>query len=235
MEDSVNLPQTYTYDENESFNIPDARKKGYTFLGWSLNNEASYKTNYVVARNRLGDISLTAHWQANKYTITIDVNGGPDLAETEFEVTQGESFTLPVPGEREGFTFVGYGTCIIDKYGKTHNFPETNAQGESLKGYNYGRDVTLKALWEGKKYNVTIKVSGRAWITIPNSTPTATDDKTIFIGESVVEELQCGDSITLEYRSIDSVSGWYVDDVYVGRDLTFTFTVQPHDSVIELR
>ena len=234
-EDYVSLPLTYTYDENGSLKIPNAVKKGYTFLGWSFNSETDYKKDYELSTNRIGDISLKAHWEANKYTITLDVNGGPELAETKFEVTQGESFTLPIPGEKEGYTFVGYGTFTIDKNGKTHNFLKTNAQGVSLNPYTYGEDVTLYALWEGKEYKVTIKAVGGGYITIPNSTPSVIDDEKISVGETKVKTIQCGDRITLKMHLLHSTCEWYVDGVYAGRETTFTFTVQPHDSVIELR
>lgn len=234
MQDFVSLPQIYTYNEAGFLKIPDAIKKGYTFLGWSLNNGIEYKTDYEISTNLIGDISLTAHWKANKYTITLDKNGGPDLDITEYEVTQGESFTLPIPGEREGYTFVGYGS-FFERGGRIYNNPVTNAQGESLSPFAYGDNVTYYALWEGKEYNVTIKVSGSAYITIPNSTPKITDDEMISFGEVVVKVLKCGDSITLECHNLSSPNSWYVDGKYVSKNTTFTFTVLPHDSVIELK
>ena len=234
MQDFVSLPQIYTYNEAGFLKIPNAIKKGYTFLGWSLNNGIDYKTDYEISTNLIGDISLTAHWKANKYTITLDKNGGPDLDITEYEATQGESFSFPVPGEREGYTFVGYGS-FFEKSGRIYNNPVTNAQGESLSPFAYGDDVTYYALWEGKEYNVTIKVSGSAYITIPNSTKKITDDERISFGEVVVKVLKCGNSITLECHNLSSPNSWYVDGKYVSKNTTFTFTVLPHDSVIELK
>ena len=76
-----------------------------TFDGWYDENGAQYTedTVYAIA----GDATLTAHWTANIYEITLDANGGvTDVALVQ--VTFGQAVgALPTP-TREGYTFGGW-------------------------------------------------------------------------------------------------------------------------------
>ena len=224
------LPKTYVYEESGSYSIPDAVWDGYTFLGWMGKNDSMSKTNYSFPKNTTGDISLTAYWKANEYTIYLDFDGGPEVDYTPITVTFGEAFKLPALGEREGYTFKGYGNYVI-KNDRKFNIPITDAEGNSLANYNMAKDVTLKALWEGKEYKVTIKAS-TGYITIPNSTPKITDDEMIMFGEQKVKTLKCGETITLEAYS---ACYWYVDGVKDKWGITYTFVVPEHDCTIDAR
>lgn len=225
------LPQTYVYEDSGNYNIPDAVWAGYTFLGWMSNSDSMPKTNYSFSKSTTGDISLTAKWEANEYTIYLDFDGGPEIDYIPIKATQGEAFKLPALGEREGYTFIGYGSYITDNSGHKHFLPVTDEEGNSLGNYNYAKDVTLKALWEGKEYKVTIKVE-TGYITIPNSTPRTTDDERIMMGEKVVKTLRCGDTITLE-----SYSGvyWYVDGIKDKWSVIYTLIVPSHDCTLEIK
>ena len=225
------LPKTYVYEESGNYNIPDAIWDGYTFLGWTSDDNDSPTTNYSFPKNRIGDITLTANWKANEYMIYLDFDGGPEVDYTPIKATRGETFKLPQLGEREGYNFIGYGSYITDNRGYKHFFPVTDEEGNSLGNYNYAKDVTLKALWEGKNYKVTIK-AGTGIITIPNSTQKTTDDERILPGENKVKTLKCGDEITLESYS---AAYWYIDGVMVTRSVTYTLVVPAHDCTIETR
>ena len=111
--------------------LPVPVREGYTFDGWYDENGSQYTedTVYAIA----GDATLTAHWTANIYEITLDANGGvTDVALVQ--VTFGQAVgALPVP-TREGYTFDGW----YDKDGSRYDASSVY----SVKG-----DTTLTARW----------------------------------------------------------------------------------------
>lgn len=111
--------------------VVDFRPHIDTFDGWYDENGAQYTedTIYAIA----GDATLTAHWTANIYEITLDANGGvTDVALVQ--VTFGQAVgALPVP-TREGYTFGGW----YDKDGNRYDASSVY----SVKG-----DTTLTARW----------------------------------------------------------------------------------------
>ena len=117
----------------------EGTRTGYTFSGWTAGETAwDFEASVVT-----GDITLTAVWTANSYSVTFDAAGGE---ETEgVEVTFGSAAQLPVP-ERSGYTFTGWqkedGTAVSDAAG---------AVGE----WNIAEDVSLTASWSVVTYDVT--------------------------------------------------------------------------------
>ncbi len=117
----------------------EGTRTGYTFSGWTAGETAWNFEESVVT----GDITLTAVWTANSYSVTFDAAGGE---ETEgVEVTFGSAAQLPVP-ERSGYAFTGWqkedGTAVSDAAG---------AVGE----WNIAEDVSLTASWSVVTYDVT--------------------------------------------------------------------------------
>ena len=85
-------------------------KTGYTFDGWYL-GEAEEPFSFDTAIT--SDITLTAKWKLNTYTVTFDPNGG-SVDPTSKTVTFGEPYgELPVP-TRKGYTFDGWYTEAED-------------------------------------------------------------------------------------------------------------------------
>lgn len=224
------LPKIYTYEEIGTVSIPNAVWPGYTFLGWTTENDNEPKQNYSFNSNQTGDIYLNAHWKANEYIITVDTNGGEELVDNRVPVTSGKNYTLPVPAEREGYTFKGYGISY-KRY--------TDNEGKSLSGYDLAQDVTFKAIWEGNPYKVTIKAGSKGYIRIPNNTERTTDDETIGLipgSNSKGKTLGCGTTLTLVAEHIMSgFMGWYVDGEKVSSSSEYTFTIPAHDCTIETR
>ena len=96
--------------------LPLTEKKDYTFLGWTL--DGSPVTSPVTPDS---DMKLTASWEANRYTVTFDSNGGQDPPALTLQT--GDALTLPasageIPGRRlAGWTdssgnFVTDGTVL---------------------------------------------------------------------------------------------------------------------------
>ncbi|MEG1609469.1 MAG: InlB B-repeat-containing protein, partial [Clostridia bacterium] len=92
-------------DYNTTIAQPTSTKVGYTFDGW-YNGD----TKFDFATKIVGDITLTAHWTVNKYTVTFDYQGkgtGLTTKEVTFDQAYGE---LPIPTAVSGYTFGGWFT-----------------------------------------------------------------------------------------------------------------------------
>ena len=101
-------------------------KTGYTFAGWD-------KT--IPSTMPAGDMTITAQWQLNQYTITFDAAGGSEVP----SITQdyGTAITPPAAPTRTGYTFAGWDKTI----------PATMPAG----------DMTITARWQVNQYTITLK------------------------------------------------------------------------------
>ena len=107
-----------TQDYGTEITAPEApTREGYTFIGWDKEIPTT-----MPAEN----MTVTAQWEINQYTITFDTNGGSEIA----PITQdyGTVITAPEAPEREGYTFIGWDKAI----------PETMP----------AENITLKARWK---------------------------------------------------------------------------------------
>ena len=81
-------------------------KTGHTFLGWFI-GEGDSATEYDFNTPVTEAITLNAKWEANKYTVTFNSNGGSEVASQE--VTYGNKAQEPSPAPtREGYVFKGW-------------------------------------------------------------------------------------------------------------------------------
>ena len=110
-------PYTLTFDSNggsavapitqdcDSAVTPpaDPTRTGYTFAGWDQEIPATIPPE---------DLTITAQWTINPYTITFDANGGTDVA----AITQdyATAVTPPADPTRTGYTFAGWDAEIPD-------------------------------------------------------------------------------------------------------------------------
>ena len=93
---------TITQDYGTAIAAPaDPTREGYTFIGWDMAIPAT-----MPAEN----MTITAKWKVNQYTITFDSNGGSEIA----PITQdyGTAITAPADPTREGYTFIGWDKAI---------------------------------------------------------------------------------------------------------------------------
>ena len=121
---------TITQDYGTPITSPaDPIREGYTFIGW---DREIPKT--VPAEN----ITVTAQWEINQYTIAFDTAGGSEIA----PITQdyGTNITAPADPTRKGYTFKGW-----DK-----EIPETMP----------AENITFKAQWEINRYTITFDTAG---------------------------------------------------------------------------
>ena len=79
----------------------DPTREGYTFIGWD---------KAIPATMPAENMTITAKWKVNQYTITFDSNGGSEIA----PITQdyGTAITAPATPTREGYTFIGWDKAI---------------------------------------------------------------------------------------------------------------------------
>lgn len=76
-------------------------REGYSFTGW---NPALPTT--MPAEN----LTVTAQWTANQYSLTFDSNGGSAIAPISLDF--GRSITAPAVPVREGYTFTGWSPVL---------------------------------------------------------------------------------------------------------------------------
>ena len=91
-----------TQDYDTAITAPaDPTREGYTFIGWDTEIPTT-----MPAEN----MTVTAQWEINQYTITFDTAGGSEIA----PITQdyGTAITAPADPTREGYTFIGWDTEI---------------------------------------------------------------------------------------------------------------------------
>ena len=119
-----------TQDYGTEITAPDnPTRKGYTFKGWDKEIPET-----MPAEN----MTITAQWEINQYTITFDTNGGSEIA----PITQdyGTKIIAPADPTRKGYTFKGW-----DK-----EIPETMPAD----------NITVKAQWEINQYTITFDTNG---------------------------------------------------------------------------
>ena len=107
----------------------DPTKVGYTFAGWDKEIPAT-----MPAEN----VTITASWTINNYTITFDVDGGSEVA----PITQAyaTAVTAPEAPTKEGYTFAGW-----DK-----EIPATMP----------AEDLVITASWTINQYTITFNTDG---------------------------------------------------------------------------
>lgn len=108
----------------------DPTKEGYTFIGW-YNGESEWDFETPVT----ADLTLTAKWQVNQYTITFKPeNGGQDIV---IKQDYGTAITAPANPTKTGYTFAGWDKTI----------PSTMPGG----------DMTITARWTENRVIVIIR------------------------------------------------------------------------------
>jgi uncharacterized repeat protein (TIGR02543 family) len=120
---------TYNFGE-EITPLVAPEKTGYTFTGWDREIPTTMPAE---------DVTITATWTINQYTITFNTDGGSSIA--PITVDYGTAITAPEAPTKEGYTFVGW----------EPELPATMPAG----------NLELKAKWEVKQYTLTWVVDGQ--------------------------------------------------------------------------
>ena len=119
-----------TQNYGTTINAPaDPTKTGYTFTGWD-------KT--IPATMPAGDMTITAQWSINQYTLSFNTAGGSNIG----HITQnyGTTINAPAAPTKTGYTFTGWSPAI----------PVTMP----------AENVTVTAQWRINSYTVTLDPNG---------------------------------------------------------------------------
>lgn len=110
--DSGNVSDgTATYDENYTFASNGYTKKGYSFVGWNSNKNATtaeYSPGTGITWKRTSNLTLYAIWSKSSYEVSFNGNGASGSKKTA-TLKYGANDTLPANTfERAGYTFMGW-------------------------------------------------------------------------------------------------------------------------------
>ena len=162
-----------TQDYGTAITAPaDPTKEGYTFIGWD---------KAIPATMPAENMTVTAQWEINQYTITFDTNSGSEIA----PITQdyGTAITAPADPTREGYTFIGW-----DK-----EIPTTMP----------AENMTVTAQWkDSEKPTGEMKISENSWKAFLNNITFGLffkDTQTV----TITAADNSGETVTVEYLLTD--------------------------------
>ncbi len=132
------LSQSVTFGTEVTLQIP--QRDGFVFADWYVGEECVKSGIWTIA----SDVTLTARWASNSYTVTFNADGGVFEGAAVVEVSYGSPVVFPVP-TKDGYTFGGW----YD--GETLCFDGT---------YEYTKDLNLVAKWNERSATLTFFENG---------------------------------------------------------------------------
>ena len=132
-------------DKLTSEQLPTLTVDGYTFGGW-YNGETKIEAGYTVTC----DLELTAQWEANKYTVQFNANGGSGTMDDQTFAYDEQKALTANTFARTGYTFAGWNT---QANGSGTNYSD-KASVSNLTATANG-EVTLYAKWKIETYTIT--------------------------------------------------------------------------------
>ena len=162
----------------------DPTLKGYTFAFWYLGEDEQNATAYDFDTPVTENITLTAKWNINKYTVTFDSYGGTPVPPAQ-EVEYGLTATEPAAPEKTGYTFDGW-YLGDEKY-------DFSAAVE--------QNITLTAKWHVTPHNIYAYARLNSYFA-----PLTTDafDTPVTLNAATLSRLGLGSYNSLGYISIGS-------------------------------
>ncbi|GEM_PF-7016127 len=182
---------TMTFDDNGSHSeyvldygtnltdyIPDIQWEGHTFMGWNPEVPETVPAE---------DMTFTAVWDTNTYTITFDSNGGSYIAPIVQDY--GTKVIAPMNPMREGYAFIGWDTEIPAE----------------MPAY----DMTVKALWvETPAIGAPRISSGTARVPSGTAQPEVTVSSTDEITPKMWAVLNDDNSVTVSWEKIKNADSY---------------------------
>ena len=149
---SGTVPTQSAKNESETFTVASdtgLTRTGYDFAGWS-NGATTYAAGdtYTVAA---ANVTLTAQWTAQVYTVTYNGNNatsGAASRSSDSFTYGGSAIALPTAGTlvRTGYTFAGWSVI---------------ADGTAIAGnYTPTQSITLYAKWSADTYTISYNING---------------------------------------------------------------------------
>ena len=179
----------------------DPTLKGYTFAFWYLGEDEQNATAYDFDTPVTENITLTAKWNINKYTVTFDSYGGTPVPPAQ-EVEYGLTATEPAAPEKTGYTFDGW-YLGDEKY-------DFSAAVE--------QNITLTAKWHITPHNIYAYARLNSYFA---PLTTSEFDTPVTLNEATLSRLGLGSYNSLGYISIGSFdfdAMPLTSDLYFGED-----------------
>ncbi len=112
--------------------LPTVERQGYTFKGWTIDGDTiKENSTWTYTENK----TAVAQWEANRYTISFDLNNGNGESPDQFIVYDTRIDSLPTV-DKPGFNFAGWAIDgIIITESTIWNFPSNKtavAQWEAI-------------------------------------------------------------------------------------------------------
>lgn len=139
----------YTYSVGVAEGFESPIRVGYTFDGWFSEKNAGTEITEIITTD-FGDKTLWAHWTANTYNITYNLDGGtlPSGQTNPATYTYGVGVTSFAPLEKTGHDFVGWFDAAT-----------AGNQVTSISTTDIN-DKTLYARFTPKVFNITYELDG---------------------------------------------------------------------------
>ena len=181
---------------DSSYSLPTPSRLGYSFEGW-FDGSVLVPMNGIWSIDR--DLVLVARWQAIRYSISYDPNGGTG-ASNPSSYTVEDEFELASP-TKKGYTFEGW-------------FDESGNRVTRIDAGTTG-DLKLTAHWAAIKNNLSVTSENPSRGTVSIEAGSGYTDESITVKANPV-----GDYI---------FKGWYHQGTKVSGDATYTFTMPAND------
>ena len=143
-------------------------KEGHTFKGWD---------KIIPSKMPAENMTITALWEVNKYTITFDTLGGSAVA----SITQdyATEITAPEVPTKSDYEFIGWAAVTSPSVDDKIDLPETMPAG----------DITYYAIWRGAEKTVVFNANTGKYATADQYTTTTKHTRTIRNGDNLTEYL----------------------------------------------
>ena len=181
--------------------LPNPSRTGYTFGGWSINQNGSGTTYAANASYRpTQDTTLFAKWTANTYTVVFNKN-----ADNATGTMTNQAFTYDVAQNLSvnGFSRTGYDFASWNTAANGSGTSYTNGQNVTNLASTQGATVNLYAQWTAKTYTVTFNANKPSTASGTPTTPSPAS-------KTVTYDANYGD-LAVTTLTGWSFGGWYTD------------------------
>lgn len=147
--------QGHTYGVSQVLSKNTFTRSGYSFMGWSTSATGAkmYNDQQSVANLAAsGTTKLYAVWEANKYNVVFNSNGGSGSLSTQTITYDVETKLSKNTMTRTGYTFEGWATSTTGA--KVYN-DEAPVKNLATSG-----STTLYAVWKANNYTIAYNANG---------------------------------------------------------------------------